>query len=67
MVYIALKDFIQAHDFLKLVCTQIVPSLRMQVITAPGSACSAIQLEAYKKFILVSLIVNGTVSSYSAF
>jgi COP9 signalosome complex subunit 3 len=30
-----------------------------KVIAAPGSACSAIQVEAYKKFILINLILNG--------
>ena len=33
----------------------------IQVITAPSSACSAIQLEAYKKYILLSLIIKGKV------
>ncbi|KAJ3414661.1 hypothetical protein HDV05_006196 [Chytridiales sp. JEL 0842] len=49
MVYIGLKKFARALEFLHL------------CISTPANATSAIQIEAYRKFILVSLIVHGKV------
>ena len=38
-----------------------------QAVTAPMSSLNAIAVEAYKKYILVSLIQNGQVCFHSAF
>jgi hypothetical protein len=63
MIYIALKDFEKAHDCFKMVTISNRHfSLFSQVMTAPGSACSAIQVEAYKKFVLLCLILYGKVA-----
>lgn len=50
MIYTALKNYERAYYFFE-VC-----------ITTPASCVSHIMLEAYKKFILVSLILNGKVN-----
>jgi COP9 signalosome complex subunit 3 len=50
-VYIGLKQYKKALEFFKL------------VFTAPAIVLSAIMVEAYKKFVLVSLIVHGQVTS----
>ncbi|KAI9312255.1 hypothetical protein BX666DRAFT_868065 [Dichotomocladium elegans] len=47
MIYIGNKNFDRALDFLIL------------VLSAPAQTASAIQMEAYKKFVLVSLIHHG--------
>ncbi|KAK9674315.1 hypothetical protein RND81_12G225500 [Saponaria officinalis] len=52
VIYIGLKDFGKALDLL------------LNVVTAPMSTLSAIAVEAYKKYILVSLIHNGQLSSH---
>ncbi|KAL1922758.1 uncharacterized protein VTP21DRAFT_9134 [Calcarisporiella thermophila] len=49
MIYIGLKRFERALEFLSL------------AISAPANAVSTIQLEAYKKYTLVSLILRGKV------
>ena len=49
MIYTALKKFERALYFLEV------------VITTPAMAVSHIMLEAYKKYILVSLILHGKV------
>lgn len=49
MIYTALKKFDRALYFLEV------------VITTPAMAVSHIMLEAYKKYILVSLILHGKV------
>eukprot|EP01117_Protostelium_nocturnum_P008454 TRINITY_DN3024_c0_g1_i1.p1 TRINITY_DN3024_c0_g1~~TRINITY_DN3024_c0_g1_i1.p1 ORF type:complete len:432 (-),score=110.57 TRINITY_DN3024_c0_g1_i1:127-1422(-) len=49
MIYIGLKKFKQAFGFLKT------------VIVMPSSAVSSIMIEAYKKYLLVSLILTGKV------
>ncbi|KAI8810891.1 hypothetical protein BJ742DRAFT_799121 [Cladochytrium replicatum] len=48
MLWIGLKRFDRAFDFLQL------------CITAPASVCSVIQIEAYRKYVLVSLILHGS-------
>uniref|UniRef100_A0A0D3GVU0 COP9 signalosome complex subunit 3 n=1 Tax=Oryza barthii TaxID=65489 RepID=A0A0D3GVU0_9ORYZ len=52
MIYIGLKKFTIALDFLH------------NAVTAPMSSLNAIAVEAYKKYILVSLIQNGQVPSF---
>ncbi|KAG0171677.1 hypothetical protein DFQ28_000464 [Apophysomyces sp. BC1034] len=49
MIYIGNKDFERAIHFLTL------------VISAPAQAISAIQLEAYKKYVLICLIHDGCI------
>nr|CAG8583753.1 8159_t:CDS:2 [Entrophospora candida] len=49
MVYIGLKKYERAYYFLKL------------VISAPANIASQIQLEAYKKFVLISLLLRGRI------
>lgn len=49
IVYMGMKNWRRAVDHLTY------------VVTAPGSGCSAIQVEAYKKYILASLLLNGKV------
>lgn len=53
MIYTALKRYEQA-----LYCLEVV-------ITTPAYAVSHVMLEAYKKYILVSLILYGKVSMTS--
>lgn len=48
--YIGLKQFKRAQDFFRM------------VLTVPANVLSAIMVEAFKKFILVSLILNGQVA-----
>ncbi|CAG8682480.1 1500_t:CDS:10 [Acaulospora morrowiae] len=50
MVYIGLKNYERAFYFLKL------------VISAPANITSQIQIEAYKKFSLVSLLLHGKIA-----
>lgn len=50
MIYIGLKQYNKALEFLEF------------VIGAPAHAASAIMAEAYKKYVLISLIVKGEVS-----
>lgn len=50
-VYIGMKQYKKALEFFKL------------VFTAPAVVLSAVMVEAYKKFVLVSLIVHGQVAS----
>eukprot|EP00252_Welwitschia_mirabilis_P016920 TRINITY_DN37678_c0_g1_i1.p1 TRINITY_DN37678_c0_g1~~TRINITY_DN37678_c0_g1_i1.p1 ORF type:complete len:424 (-),score=79.39 TRINITY_DN37678_c0_g1_i1:301-1572(-) len=52
IVFIGLKRFKKALEFFQ------------HVITAPTTTLSAITVEAYKKFILVSLMLNGQVPSF---
>ncbi|AQK78397.1 COP9 signalosome complex subunit 3 [Zea mays] len=52
MIYIGLKKFPKALELLH------------NAVTAPMSTLNAIAVEAYKKYILVSLIVNGQVPSF---
>ncbi|AQK78401.1 COP9 signalosome complex subunit 3 [Zea mays] len=54
MIYIGLKKFPKALELLH------------NAVTAPMSTLNAIAVEAYKKYILVSLIVNGQVHFQSA-
>jgi COP9 signalosome complex subunit 3 len=66
MVHIGLKDFSKALDsFLLVSGTCIVAGTRFdecrQCITAPSAVLSAIVVEAYKKYILISLIKHGQV------
>uniref|UniRef100_A0A0E0LQQ4 COP9 signalosome complex subunit 3 n=1 Tax=Oryza punctata TaxID=4537 RepID=A0A0E0LQQ4_ORYPU len=61
MIYIGLKKFTIALDFLHN-CLQCYAFL--QAVTAPMSSLNAIAVEAYKKYILVSLIQNGQVPSF---
>jgi COP9 signalosome complex subunit 3 len=49
MVYIGLKKYNDALDFFSL------------VISAPANVSSQVQIEAYKKFVLVSLLVKGRI------
>ncbi|AQK51018.1 COP9 signalosome complex subunit 3 [Zea mays] len=51
MIYVGLKKFPKALELLH------------NAVTAPMSSLNAIAVEAYKKYILVSLIVNGQVST----
>ncbi|KAI5815670.1 hypothetical protein BZA77DRAFT_344695 [Pyronema omphalodes] len=48
-LYMGVKNWRRAQDFLS------------QAIAFPGNACSAIQVEAYKKYILVGLILDGKI------
>jgi COP9 signalosome complex subunit 3 len=50
-VYVGMKQYKKALEFFKL------------VFTAPAVVLSAIMVEAYKKFVLVSLIVHGQIAS----
>lgn len=50
-VYVGMKQYKKALEFFKL------------VFTAPALVLSAIMVEAYKKFVLVSLIVHGQVAA----
>ncbi|EES13281.1 hypothetical protein BDA96_07G023800 [Sorghum bicolor] len=52
MIYIGLKKFPKALELLH------------NAVTAPMSMLNAIAIEAYKKYVLVSLIVNGQVPSF---
>jgi len=52
MVAIGLKSFRRALDLLKL------------CLTVPAVVPSAIMIDAYKKYILVSLLLNGSVESF---
>ncbi|KAL6857180.1 hypothetical protein ACP4OV_018562 [Aristida adscensionis] len=52
MIYIGLKKFTKALELLH------------NAVTAPMSSLNAIAVEAYKKYILVSLIQNGYVPSF---
>ncbi|KAL6658796.1 hypothetical protein ACP70R_002836 [Stipagrostis hirtigluma subsp. patula] len=52
MIYIGLKKFTKALELLH------------NAVTAPMSSLNAIAVEAYKKYILVSLIQNGHVPSF---
>ncbi|KAG0636556.1 hypothetical protein HOY80DRAFT_1054128 [Tuber brumale] len=47
MIYMGIKEWRRAADYLTY------------VIVAPGSACSQIQIDAYKKYILVGLLLDG--------
>ncbi|KAI9142801.1 hypothetical protein BKA69DRAFT_1123850 [Paraphysoderma sedebokerense] len=49
MIYTGLKDFVKAQEMFML------------AISAPAQVCSQIQVESYKKYILVSLLVDGKV------
>lgn len=51
-VYVGLKMYKKALEFFKL------------VFTAPAIVLSAIMVEAYKKFVLVSLIVHGQIANF---
>jgi len=51
MVYIGLKQYRRARDFFSL------------AISAPAQVLSAIVVECYKKFILVSLLIEGQVGT----
>ncbi|KAH9290651.1 hypothetical protein KI387_034768, partial [Taxus chinensis] len=52
MIYIGLKRFSKALEFLQ------------HAITAPTTSLTTITVEAYKKYVLVSLIHNGQVPSF---
>jgi COP9 signalosome complex subunit 3 len=52
MVYVAVKNFERALYFFEI------------AITTPAMTVSHIMLEAYKKYILVSLLINGKVSTF---
>ncbi|KAF8477350.1 hypothetical protein BDZ91DRAFT_774020 [Kalaharituber pfeilii] len=47
MIYIGLKNWRRAMDYLTY------------AVAYPGNACSSIQLEAYKKYLLVGLLLEG--------
>jgi len=47
MIYMGIKEWRRAADYLTY------------AIVAPGNACSQIQLDAYKKYILVGLLLDG--------
>lgn len=47
MIYMGLKEWRRAADLLTY------------VVACPGNACSLIQVEAYKKYILVGLLLDG--------
>ncbi|KAL7269298.1 hypothetical protein RUND412_008045 [Rhizina undulata] len=49
MIHLGLKDWRRAVDMLTY------------AISIPGSACSAIQVEAYKKYILTGILLDGSV------
>ena len=78
MIYIGLKKFPKALELLHNVrplcqfpvrfglCPGAYCSV-FQAVTAPMSSLNAIAVEAYKKYILVSLIQNGQVCFHSAF
>jgi COP9 signalosome complex subunit 3 len=51
MIYIGLKNFSRALEFFKL------------ALTIPAVVTSHIMLESFKKYILISLLVNGNVES----
>jgi len=51
MIYIGLKQYKRARDFFVL------------AISSPAQVLSAIVVESYKKFILVSLLIEGQVST----
>lgn len=55
MIYIGMKRFDKALEHL------------LNVVTAPMMHLNAIAIEAYKKYILVSLILNGQVPSFPKF
>jgi len=48
LVFVGLKEFRKALEYFKL------------AVTAPAFAVSAVMLEAYKKFVLVALMVHGS-------
>lgn len=52
MIYIGLKDYSRALHFFKL------------AFTIPASVASAIMVESYKKYLMVSLIHNGNVPPF---
>lgn len=52
MIYTAMKNYERALYFFEV------------VVTVPAMVVSHIMLEAYKKYILVSLILHGKVNSY---
>ncbi|RPA93717.1 hypothetical protein L873DRAFT_1815426 [Choiromyces venosus 120613-1] len=47
MIYMGIKEWRRAADYLTY------------AIVAPGTACSQIQIDAYKKYILVGLLLDG--------
>ena len=51
MIYLGLKDWTRALLFLEIV-----------IIAPTSNAASMIQVEAYKKWVLVGLLLKGTVS-----
>ncbi|TRY64551.1 hypothetical protein DNTS_008226 [Danionella cerebrum] len=68
MIYTGLKNFERALYFFEQVTGPLFPvtlsdlqGARSQAITTPAMAVSHIMLEAYKKYILVSLILHGKV------
>lgn len=70
MIYMGIKEWRRAADYLTYVCSSLLLFLRMLIngglkaIVAPGNACSQIQIDAYKKYILVGLLLDGKVSYY---
>ena len=52
MLYMGLKNWARAYFFLEVV-----------IIAPTGNTASMIQVEAYKKWVLVNLMLNGKVSS----
>ena len=76
MVYACLHQYLRALLFLTVVGTLTFDptqpgcnccTLTPQCLTTPTIAISAIMVAAYKKFVLVSLLKFGKVSSVSAY
>ena len=70
MIYMGIKEWRRAADYLTYVCSSLLLFLWMLIdrglkaIVAPGNACSQIQIDAYKKYILVGLLLDGKVGYY---
>jgi COP9 signalosome complex subunit 3 len=67
MLYAGVKKWRRALDYLAHVCCfaqgKDLQANRKKVIAAPGSTCSMVQVEAYKKFVLIGLLLDGKVHS----
>ena len=53
------------YFLLILACLHIIAAFFLQAVTCPAVDVSHIMLEAYKKFILVSLVLHGKVRNHS--
>jgi COP9 signalosome complex subunit 3 len=68
MLYAGVKKWRRALDYLAHVCfcalDKDLQANRNKAIATPGSACSMVQVEAYKKFVLIGLLLDGKVHSH---